>query len=48
MSAFKTPTWSDEFQLPDRLYLISDIQDYFQYVLKNMVKLLMIHQSKYM
>ena len=28
------PTWSDEFELPDRSYLISDIQNYFQYILK--------------
>ena len=28
------PTWSDEFELPDRSYSISDIQDCFEYVLK--------------
>ena len=28
------PTWSDEFKLPDGSYSISDIQDYFQYILK--------------
>ena len=28
------PTWSDEFELPDGLYSISDIQDYFLYILK--------------
>ena len=28
-------TWNDKFELPDEVYLISDIQDYFQYVLKN-------------
>ena len=27
-------TWSDEFELPDGSYSISDIQDYFEYVLK--------------
>ena len=26
------PTWSDEFELPDRSYLISDIQYYFEYI----------------
>ena len=33
---FKTsaPTWNDEFQLPDGLYSVSDIQDYFEYILK--------------
>ena len=29
------PAWSDEFKLPDGRYLISDIQDYFEYILKN-------------
>ena len=42
------PTWSDEFELPDGSYSTSDIQDYFEYILKNTVKLLMIHQSEYM
>ena len=28
------PTWNDEFQLPDGSYSISDIQDYFEYILK--------------
>ena len=28
------PTWSDEFQLPDGSYSISDIQDYFEYISK--------------
>ena len=30
------PTWSDEFELPDGLfnYSVSDIQDYFEYILK--------------
>ena len=27
-------TWSDEFELPDGSYLISDTQDYFEYILK--------------
>ena len=27
-------TWNDEFELPDRSYSISDIQDYFEYILK--------------
>ena len=33
---FKTsaPTWNEEFELPDGLYSISDIQDYFEYILK--------------
>ena len=28
------PAWSDEFELPDGSYLVSDIQDYFEYILK--------------
>ena len=28
------PTWNNEFELPDGSYSISDIQDYFEYVLK--------------
>ena len=27
-------TWSDEFELPDGSYLIPDIQNYFEYILK--------------
>ena len=28
------PTWSDEFELPDGSYSISDIQGYFEAILK--------------
>ena len=28
------PTWSEEFKLPDGSYSISDIQDYFKYILR--------------
>ena len=33
---FKIParTWNEEFELPDGLYSVSDIQDYFEYILK--------------
>ena len=31
------PTWSDEFELPDASYSVSDIQDYFQYIFKKSV-----------
>ena len=27
-------TWNEEFELPDRSYSISDIQDHFKYILK--------------
>ena len=28
------PTWKDKFELPDGLYSVSDIKDYFEYILK--------------
>ena len=28
------PTWNEEFTLTDGSYSISDIQDYFEYILK--------------
>ena len=28
------PTWNDKFEFPDRSYSVSDIQDYFEYILK--------------
>ena len=28
------PTWNDEFEFPDGSYSLSDIQDYFEYILK--------------
>ena len=28
------PTWSEKFELPDGSYSVSDIQDYFEYILK--------------
>ena len=32
------PTWNEEFKLPHGSYSISDIQDYFEYVLKKHAK----------
>ena len=29
-----TPTWNEEFKLPDGSYSVSDIQDYLEYILK--------------
>ena len=29
-----TPTWNDRFELPDGSYSVSDIQDYFECILK--------------
>ena len=33
---FKTsaPSWNDKFNLPDGSYSVSDIQDYFEYIIK--------------
>ena len=28
------PTWNDTFDLPDASYSISDIQDYFEFIIK--------------
>ena len=28
------PTWNDKFELPDGSYSVSDIQDYFEYILR--------------
>ena len=28
------PTWNDKFELPDRSHSVSNIQDYFEYILK--------------
>ena len=28
------PTWNDEFELPDGSYSVTNIQDYFEYILK--------------
>ena len=35
------PTWNEEFQLRDGSYSVSDIQDYFEYILKSMEKILL-------
>ena len=42
------PTSSDEFGLPDGSYAKSDIQDYFEYILKKHSKNVDNHQSEYM
>ena len=31
-----TPTWNEEFKLPDGSYSVSDIQVYFEYILKKL------------
>ena len=30
------PAWNDEFNLPDGSYFVSDIQDYFEYIIKKL------------
>ena len=30
------PTWNDTFDLPDGSYSIEDIQDYYEFIIKNM------------
>ena len=42
------PTWNDKFELPDGLYSVSNIQDYFQYILKKPRENTDIHQYRYM
>ena len=37
--------WNDKFELPDGSYYVSDIQDYFEYILKNMEERLMTDNS---
>ena len=37
--------WNDKFELPDGSYYVLDIQDYFEYILKNMEERLMTDNS---
>ena len=43
-SKFKisAPAWKDEFELSDGLYSVADIQDYFDYITKDMKLWLLI------
>ena len=41
------PTWNNKFELPDRSHSVSDIQNYFEYILKNK-KILIKRQYRYM
>ena len=36
------PTWNEKLELPDASYYVSDIQEYFEYNLKNVKKRLII------
>ena len=42
------PKWNEEFELPYGSYSVSDIQYYFDCILKNMRQLLIIIQKEYM
>ena len=42
-----TPTWNEEFKIPDGSYSVSDIQDYFEYILKKHGKILIRRQYRY-
>ena len=42
------PTWNDEFNLLDGSYSVSDIQDFFEYTIKNMKPLQIIPLYKFM
>ena len=35
-----TPIWNEDVELPDGSYSVSNIQDSFEYILKNMCQLL--------
>ena len=45
------PTWNEEFELPDGSYSVSDIQNYFEYIIKKYetvteIPLLVIYVNK--
>ena len=42
------PTWNVNFELPDGSYSVSDIQNYFKYVMKEHKKWLIMIQKEYM
>ena len=39
-----SPTRNDKFELPGGSCSVSDIQEYFEYILKKLEKILIIHQ----
>ena len=42
------PTWNDKFELPDGSCSVSDIQDYFEYILRKHRENTVNHQHRYM
>ena len=43
-----TPTWNDEFDLPDGSHSVSDTQDYFEYIIKKKKKKKIVLLYKFM
>ena len=41
------PTWNDTFGLPNGSYSVSDIQDYFEFIIKKHETFHKIHQFKF-
>ena len=41
-----SPTWNEEFELPDGSFSVSDIQDYFEYILKKHESSIRIYINK--
>ena len=39
-----SPPWNEQFELPAESYFVLNIQNYFEYILKNMKQLLIILQ----
>ena len=39
-----SPPWNKQFELPDESYFVLNIQNHFEYILKNMKQLLIILQ----
>ena len=42
------PAWNDGLDLPDGSYSVSNTQDYFEYIIKNMILLQIILLYKFM
>ena len=38
------PTWNDEFNLPDGSYSVSHIQDYFEYIIKKHLQIILLYK----
>ena len=38
------PTWNDGFNLPDRLYSVPGIQDYFEYIIKELLLTILLNK----